>query len=355
MVSLFAAAFALASCASPTGTNTSANTNTNTNAAPKAAAPAADTLMAMDSKAFDAWKNKDGQYFEGYIADNFVGFDDGKRSTKAELLKMMESEKCDVKSVTPSDPHVTPVGADAAVLTYKVAQDATCNGEKLPANVTAASVFVRSGDTWKGVYHNEVAVVEPKAGAEGDKKASTANAIEEKKGIDTSPGASADTKPSADKKVAPAATTTTASSNGNAASNSNSAAGGATSADASLTAGLAAMEKKGWEAWKSKDAKVFEEILSKDFAFIDSMGKATFGKAEGIKMWTTDNPCTVSSVDVSDANGSMITKDAAILTYKGTATGTCGDMKLTPLWGTTVAVKEGEVWKAVYIFEAPIT
>jgi hypothetical protein len=50
----------------------------------------------------------------------------------------------------------------------------------------------------------------------------------------------------------------------------------------------------------------------------------------------------------------MITKDAAILTFKGTAVGTCGDMKLEPLWGTTVAVKEGDVWKAVYIFETPM-
>jgi hypothetical protein len=29
-------------------------------------------------------------------------------------------------------------------------------------------------------------------------------------------------------------------------------------------------------------------------------------------------------------------------------------MKLEPIWGTTVAVKEGDAWKAVYIFETPM-
>jgi hypothetical protein len=28
-------------------------------------------------------------------------------------------------------------------------------------------------------------------------------------------------------------------------------------------------------------------------------------------------------------------------------------MKLEPLWGTTVAIKDGDSWKAVYIFETP--
>jgi ketosteroid isomerase-like protein len=115
-----------------------------------------------------------------------------------------------------------------------------------------------------------------------------------------------------------------------------------------------AMEKKGWEGWKAKDAAAFGDVSDKDFAFIDPAGKATFGKANAIKEWTTDNICNVTSVNLSDGNSSMITKDAAILTYKGTADGTCGDMKLTPLWGTTVFVKEGDAWKIAYIFETPM-
>ena len=120
-VCLFAiAAFALASCAPPANTNTTTNTNTNTNAAPKVAAPSVDSLMALETKAFEAWKNKDGKFFETFLTDNFVGFgDDGKRPARADVLKMIADPNCDVKSYSLSDGHVTPVSADVAVLTVK--------------------------------------------------------------------------------------------------------------------------------------------------------------------------------------------------------------------------------------------
>ena len=52
-VSLLAiTAFALAACQPAANTNTNSNTNANT--APKAAAPTADSLMAQDTKAWDA-------------------------------------------------------------------------------------------------------------------------------------------------------------------------------------------------------------------------------------------------------------------------------------------------------------
>jgi len=162
---------------------------------------------------------------------------------------------------------------------------------------------------------------------------------------------SAEKKEDADdaKKDMPA-TAKPAAGNSNTASNSNSSTA---SGDAALTDALMVVEKKGWEGWKAKDAKALGETVVKDIVFIDTMGKVTKG-ADVMKMWTTDNPCNVSSVSLSDGKATSITKDAAILVVKGIAVGTCGDMKLEPLWNTTVFVKEGEVWKGVYIFESPI-
>ena len=53
------AALAVASCAPPANTNTTTNTNANANTAAKPAAPTADSLMALDQKAWEAYKNKD--------------------------------------------------------------------------------------------------------------------------------------------------------------------------------------------------------------------------------------------------------------------------------------------------------
>lgn len=330
-VSLFAiAAFALASCAPPANTNTTTNTNTNTNAAPKAAAPSVDTLMAIDNKAWDAYKAKDGKFFETFIADNFVSFgDDGKRPTRAEVIKMISEHKCDIKSHSLSEGHVTPVSADVAVLTYKGVSEGTCEGRPIPSPVTAATVFVRSGTEWKAAYHNEVAVVTPPPSTGNSNAAAPAS-----------------------NSTAPASANTTPASN-TAASNSSATATTAPSTGDALTDAIMAVEKKGWEAWMRQDAKGLQDTTHKDLSFVDIMGKATHGQDNVIKMWT-DGTCKVSSVDVSDGKATQIANNVAILTFKGTAVGTCGGMKLEPLWGTTVAVKEGDTWKAVYIFETPM-
>ncbi|MBA3352793.1 MAG: DUF4440 domain-containing protein [Blastocatellia bacterium] len=331
------AAFALIGCAPAANTNTVVtNTNTNTNTAPKAAAPTADSLIALETKAFEAWKAKDGTFFEGFLADNFVGFDDkGKRPTRTETVKMLAEDKCEVKSYALSEPRVTAAGPDVAVLTYKATADGTCEGKKIPSPITGATVYVRSGDAWKAAYHNEVAIVETPSTGGNAQNSNTAAAGDMKK--ETTPAASTDVA----KKEAPAANAT--------ASNTNSAA---PSTGDALTDALVAVEKKGWESWMKQDANGLEETTSKDLTFVDSMGKATIGQSNVIKMWT-DGSCKVSSVNVSDGKATMIANNVAILTYKGTAVGTCGTMKIEPLWATSVGVKEGDVWKAVYIFETP--
>ena len=337
-------ALAFISCAPPANTNTNTNANANANNAAKTAAPTADSLMALENKAWEAYKNKDGKYFETFLTDMPMLSGGGEGSmSKADAVKMITQHTDDIKSYTLSEPHVTPVGADVAVLTYKGVVDGTSNGKPIPSPVTVATVFVRSGSDWKAAYHNEVPVIDPtKAGA------SNSNS-------NSAPAANANA--TADKKETPAANANSASNsnsmaNSNSASNTNSATGG----DAALTDALLAQERKGWEGWKSKDAKALDEVTTggKDLVFVDSMGKATFGKDAAMKMWTTDNTCSVSSVTVSDGKSQSLTKDVAILVYKGTAVGTCGGMSLEPLWGTTVFLNEGGTWKAAYLFESPM-
>src|SRR5687767_9996014 len=203
------AALALASCAPPTNTNTTTNTNTNT--APKAMAPTADALMALENKAWEAYKNKDGKFFEGFLAENLIGGSGEGSMPRAEAVKMITGHNEEVKSFTLSDPKVTPVGADAAVLTYKGVIDGTQDGKPLPSPVTVATVFVRSGSEWKAVYHNEVAIIDAAKPATGaDNKATS---------TDANKPAAADKKEMA---PAPPANSNAAGNSNAAASNSNS-------------------------------------------------------------------------------------------------------------------------------------
>jgi len=348
-ISLFAvAAIAMIGCAPPANTNTNSNANTNANVAAKPAGPTADSLLALDTKAWEAYKNKDGKYFEGFLGDNMISGDGKGSMPKAEVVKEISENKEDIKSFSLSDPHVTTAGADTVVLTYKATVEGTTDkGKPLPSPVTVATVFVRNGSDWKAIYHNEVPVMAATKADASAKPAADSNKAP------AAPAKKEEAAPAAAKeeKAAPAANSNASASNKPAASNANAAAA---PVDAALTDSLMALEKKGWEGWKAKDAKAMDEVTAKDFAFVNAGGEAALSRADAIKMWTTDNTCEVSSVSLSDGKATSIGKDTAILVVKGTAVGKCGDMKLEPVWGTTVFVKEGDAWKAAYIFEVPV-
>ncbi len=130
LVLLFIAVF-IAACGAP-ATNTPANTgntNANTNAAkPTAAAPTKEALFEMDKKANEAWIKGDKAYFEGFLSDKFVSFERGQRMTRAELLQMIGSFKCDVKTWSLDDPQMEKIDADTYVVSYKGTFDGTCTG-----------------------------------------------------------------------------------------------------------------------------------------------------------------------------------------------------------------------------------
>jgi ketosteroid isomerase-like protein len=311
---LFALAAALLAACTPPAANAPNNANaTNANAniaTTKPAAPTAEALTALETKAVEAWKNKDTKFWDTFLADNFVSLGpDGKRMGKADIVKMMADDKCENKSYSFADQHVTPVGADAAVITMKVTSDYTCNGKQGPSPAITASLYERSGNEWKGAYHGEVIVMDPKNMKPGEKKPEA---------------------PAAKTAESPAAPAT---------------------ADA-LTDSLLAIEKSGWEAWKARDAKKLSDLAGSDLAFVNETGKFTSSKEDTIKSWT-EPKCEIKSVNLSDGKASMITKDAAILTFKSVTDGTCEGNPVGTVWATSIYVKDGDTWKLVYGFENP--
>jgi ketosteroid isomerase-like protein len=312
-----AVAISFAAC---TTTNTNVNTpasNANANAAKStAAAPTKDSLLALEKQANDAYLKHDTKFFEGFLNDKFTGFGKTGRWTRDSVLKEIADNKCIIKDdFKLEDPQMTMVGPDVAVLVYKATFDGTCEGQKFPSPVRAASVFVRKGDKWLGAYHSESPIVDPKA----------------------PPPAKAPDKKPADTKTAESKPVNTTESK---------------PAPDPMKDALLAIEKSGWEAWKARDAKKLEEITTKDITFVNEFGSATTDKASTIKAWT-EPKCEIKSVNVTDGESISLTSDVAILTYKGTADGTCDGGKLGSLWGATVYMKDGDTWKGAFIVEIP--
>lgn len=284
-------------------TNTNANASTaNASSANTASAPSKDVLAAREKQAFEAWKNKDGKFFEGFLTGNFVMMDGANHPDKAATVKMIAENPCEVKSYSMSDEAVTNIAPDVAAITMKIEADVTCDGKKMPSPVTGTSVYIREGNEWKGAYHSEVAIVAPNA------------------------------KPATGTAPPPPAKTTAP-------------------ANKELAAMLIEREKGAWDAWKAQDRAKLDDFIAPNASAVGMFGERMATKADILKSWT--EPCEVKDIKLSDEHAVQISPTVALLLYKGTATGKCGDMDIKPQWATTVYVKEGETWRGAYFVASP--
>jgi hypothetical protein len=302
-----AAALVFTACGSPAG-NAPANNATAGNTAVKStpAAPTKDALVTLEKSAYEAWKSKDAKFWDTFLSDKFVGYGSSGKLDKASATKEYTGVDCDIKSYALSDERMKPLGDSAALITYKTTIDGTCGGQKLPINSMAAGVYVRDGDRWKGAFHAEAPIVDPKAGT---------------------------AKP-ADKKESP---------------NKDEAQPAAPDA---VSSDLLAAEKAVWEAWKDHDGKRIEELTTKDISFINIFGTYFATKADALKDWTSPG-CDVKSVSVTNAAATMLSPTVGILTFNGGADGTCFGQKVGPIWGTSIYVKEGDTWKWTFGINLP--
>ncbi|CAN5484103.1 hypothetical protein BH10ACI2_BH10ACI2_11480 [soil metagenome] len=307
-----------------------ANTNTNTNTAkPVAAAPTADSLLAKEKEATEAYLKGDPKYFDGFLADKFMMLDEhNKPQGKAAMLKMIPEQKCDTKDIQLTEQQLTMVDADTYVLVYKSAVKGTCTGPdgksmEIPSPMRAATVYVRSGAEWKGAFHGENLIIDPKNPPPAPPK----------------PAAKKD-EPKKDDKMA-------------ANSAASAPAANALTADANTDA-LVKIHTSGWDAFKAKDAKKFDEITSANLVNVNPIGTVFSGKANVIKEWTETMKCEgITKVGVSDGLAVALSPTVELFTLKGSADGTCDGQKNGPLYQTTLYMKEGDAWKLAFMFESP--
>jgi len=338
--------------------NKPANT-ANANTKPAApAAPTADALLALEKQANEAYIKGDAKFFETFMSDKFVMIDEkGKRYDKAASVKDISGVKCDVKTWDLTEPQMSKIDNDTYAFSYKATWDGNCtfNGktEKIPSPMRAASVFVRSGDKWLGAWHGETMIIEPK----GDAKKEEAKKEEAKK-EDTKMNAAKDEKTDAAKdeiKKEDAAKKDEAAKKEEAAKKDDKAAAPAEAPKPSAnTDALVKIHTSGWEAFKAKDAKKFEEILMANVSIVDPIGRWFSGKANVIKQWTETMKCEgITKVSVTDGFASALSPTVEMLTVKGSSDGTCDGQKNGALWQTSAYVKEGDAWKLAFMFEAP--
>jgi hypothetical protein len=112
-------------------------------------------IIAMEKKLWEAWKNRDVKPFKSILWSGGVMIGDHGVENKEATIKFIAGDACAVKSYSLSDFKVTWLDSDAALLTYKGTQDATCMGTAAPPAVWASSVYVQRGGKWYAATHQE--------------------------------------------------------------------------------------------------------------------------------------------------------------------------------------------------------
>ncbi len=271
-----------------------------------AAAPTSDALLALETRANEAYIKGEANFFGDFLSDKVVMTNGGHRMSKADFVKMVSEIKCNIKEGwSLAEPQIQKLNDDAYILSYKLSMDGTCihNGktEKQPSPVRASTLWVRIGEKWQAAFHGENRIVAPK---------------------DLS---STGTMPQPD----PAATLPDPA-----------------------TDALMAAEKSIWEVWKAKDGKKIANLTANEITFVNIFGTYFANKAEAIKDWTGAT-CDVKSFSLTNGIGTFVTPTVGILTLTGTVDGDCGGQKPPPVYGTTVYVKDGGVWKWAFGFNSP--
>jgi hypothetical protein len=114
-------------------------------------------LSANETALWTAFKNKDVKPFQTLLTADGVSIGEEGIGNKADIVKMLPTMPCEVKSFTLSDWKLSMVDADAAVLTYKGVTDGTCAGQPIPT-VWSSSLWVNRKGKWVVFSHTETPV-----------------------------------------------------------------------------------------------------------------------------------------------------------------------------------------------------
>jgi hypothetical protein len=117
-------------------------------------------LIALEKQAWEAWKNRDGSFYQSLLSEDVVGVGSQGIFNKSQTVKAISTSTCEVKSYSLDNFKLVMLDKNTAVLTYKGTQDATCDGKAEPPTVWASTVFVKRGGKWLAAFHQETPVVQ---------------------------------------------------------------------------------------------------------------------------------------------------------------------------------------------------
>ena len=119
-----------------------------------AATPSKDEIMAKETAAWQAYKDKKADDFKNVVdKDVRVVYADGIHNLQSEVADM---PKWDVKSFAISEFSIFSDEKDVVVATYMVKIDATYEGKDMSGTYIAGTVWKQEKGQWMAIFHTHV-------------------------------------------------------------------------------------------------------------------------------------------------------------------------------------------------------
>jgi len=114
-----------------------------------------EVLVARERQSWEAWKGRDGKFFQEFLSDDHVEVGFNGRTNKTSVVAGVGSPVCVVKSYAVDRFELTAFDANTALLTYHAEQDTTCGGRLVPSPVWVSSLYVRRDGKWLNAAYQQ--------------------------------------------------------------------------------------------------------------------------------------------------------------------------------------------------------
>lgn len=111
-------------------------------------------LVKLEKQSWEAWKNRDGKFFEEFLSDDHVEVGFSGVADKKEVVEVVGSPVCNVKSYELDRFAMKLLDKNTALLTYREAQDTMCH-KVVPSPCWVSSLYMKRGDRWLNVLYQQ--------------------------------------------------------------------------------------------------------------------------------------------------------------------------------------------------------
>lgn len=119
-------------------------------------------IIASEKAGWDAWKNKNAEWFKINTTTDFLNVSRDGISNKAQVVKSTATD-CNVKSVSIDEFTFVELNKKTVVLTYIAYQDGVCGNNKLATKIRVSATYIKQGRKWLEAFYMEAVIQDSKS------------------------------------------------------------------------------------------------------------------------------------------------------------------------------------------------